>query len=157
MRRAPIVLGLLVIGMAGTFGIFSAASGWGRSGAGWPMGAMMGMEHGSGMRMGGHASPSSDPAPTAPSARVVEVTASAFRFEPDRITIQAGEDVAIRLTSTDTTHDFVVEGEDGPVVAVDGGTPRTGGLRIERAGLYAFYCSVPGHRESGMEGTLVVE
>jgi len=32
----------------------------------------------------------------------------------------------------------------------------TGGTPIAGAGRYAFYCSVPGHREAGMVGRLVV-
>ena len=41
------------------------------------------------------------------------------------------------------------------VLAVAGGLG--GGLRADEPGEYTFYCTVEGHREAGMEGTLVVE
>jgi uncharacterized cupredoxin-like copper-binding protein len=55
-------------------------------------------------------------------------------------------------------HNIAVEGsgidEQGPVVQ-NGGVSR---LEVDLdAGEYTFYCSVPGHREGGMEGTLRVE
>jgi plastocyanin len=55
-------------------------------------------------------------------------------------------------------HNIALEGggvnEEGPVVN-NGGVSR---IQVQvRAGEYTFYCSVPGHREGGMEGTLTVD
>jgi plastocyanin len=89
-------------------------------------------------------------------ARKIEVSASSFAFDPDEIEVEAGEDVAIVLTSTDILHDFTIDELDAHV-AVDAGETATGGLRADEPGSYTFYCTVPGHREAGMEGTLLVE
>lgn len=89
-------------------------------------------------------------------AREIEVSASSFAFDPDEIEVAAGEDVAIVLTSTDILHDFTIDQLDAHVAA-DAGETATGGLRADEAGRYTFYCAVAGHREAGMEGTLVVE
>jgi len=50
--------------------------------------------------------------PPVPGAREIEVTASACRFEPDQIRVDASEDIAIVLTSTDVSHDFTVDDLD---------------------------------------------
>ncbi len=89
-------------------------------------------------------------------AREIEVNASSFAFDPAEIEVQAGEDVAIALTSTDILHDLTIDELDTHVAA-DAGETATGGLRADEPGRYTFYCTVAGHREAGMEGTLVVE
>lgn len=94
--------------------------------------------------------------PVEDGARRIEVAATSFEFDPSEITIDAGEDVAIVLTSDDLLHDFAVEGLDVHVAATKGET-NEGGLRADEPGEYAFYCTVEGHREGGMEGVLVVE
>ena len=89
-------------------------------------------------------------------ARVIEVSATSFEFTPSDISVEAGEDVAIELTSDDTLHDFTIDDLDAHVAA-DAGETETGGFRADEPGEYTYYCSVDGHREAGMEGTLVVE
>jgi len=89
-------------------------------------------------------------------AREIEVSASSFAYAPDEIEVKVGEDVAIVLTSTDILHDFTID-ELEAHVAADAGETATGGLRADEARTYTFYCTVSGHREAGMEGTLIVE
>lgn len=93
--------------------------------------------------------------PVADGARRIEVGAQISEFTPDEITVKRGEDVAIALTSSDILHDFTVDGLNAHVAAQKGQT-REGGLRADKPGEYTFYCSVEGHREAGMTGTLVV-
>jgi nitrite reductase (NO-forming) len=91
-----------------------------------------------------------------PGARQIEVTADDFRFEPDEIVVRSGEDIAIALTSLDMFHDFVID-ELGARIAAGAGDTSTGGFRAGKPGTYVFYCSVPGHRQAGMLGNLIVE
>jgi uncharacterized cupredoxin-like copper-binding protein len=56
-------------------------------------------------------------------------------------------------------HNLTVESSGGTVV---GATPTFEGgsktLAVTlKAGTYKFYCSVPGHRQAGMEGTITVK
>jgi plastocyanin len=57
------------------------------------------------------------------------------------------------------THDVAIEGSSGEEVGKteligEGETSTTVDLK---PGKYTFYCSVPGHRQGGMEGTLTVK
>ena len=118
-------------------------------------GSMMSEDMGGGPMSGiGH--DGQENTPVVDSAREIEVTASSFAFDPDSITVGAGEDVTIVLTAEDVLHDFTVGDADGHVAA-DAGDTASGGIRIDEPGTYTFYCSVSGHREAGMEGILVVE
>lgn len=105
---------------------------------------------------GGTAHDHDESSPVAEGARRIQVNATSFAFDPDEITVSVGEDVAIVLSSDDLLHDFVID-EIDVHVAADGGETEEGGLRADTAGEYTFYCSVAGHREAGMEGTLIVE
>jgi uncharacterized cupredoxin-like copper-binding protein len=95
------------------------------------------------------------PNPVAPGAREIDVDATSYEYGPPEIDIRAGEDVAIVLSADDVEHDFVIDELETHISAEPGETTE-GGLRVDEPGRYTFYCSVSGHREAGMEGTLVV-
>lgn len=103
---------------------------------------------------GGHGSgltPSIDGAPA------LAITATnKLAFDPDRIELTAGMPVNVALTSADIQHDLVVD-EIGFHLAADSGETVIGGLVFDKPGTYVGYCSVPGHRNAGMELVLVVK
>src|SRR3546814_9578574 len=70
--------------------------------------------------------------PVADGARQIEVTATDFAFDPGDITVEAGEDLAIVLTSEDLLHDFTIDELDAHVAA-DRGETAEGGLTAEGA------------------------
>jgi plastocyanin len=81
----------------------------------------------------------------------------ALRFDKSSLEAPAGQ-VTIAMENPSTVpHNVSIEGEG---VDEEGETVRQGRtstVRAElRAGEYDFYCSVAGHREAGMEGTLTV-
>lgn len=86
----------------------------------------------------------------------IAIEASDFAFDPDNVSAAAGT-IEFELTNTGASeHDIVVEeADDTEVVRAAAGETATGSIELE-AGTYTIYCSVPGHRASGMEGTLEV-
>jgi plastocyanin len=81
----------------------------------------------------------------------------ALAFTAAKATAPAGAVEFVMENPSPIEHNIAVKNgttKVGPVVG-NGGTSRfTADLK---AGEYTFYCSVPGHREGGMEGTLTVE
>jgi len=54
-----------------------------------------------------------------------------------------------------TPHDIVIDGKGNGQVVQNGGTSRFSAAFTP--GNYTYYCSVAGHRDAGMHGTLVVQ
>lgn len=86
----------------------------------------------------------------------IDITAAAMAFDPAAVELTVAEPVNLALTSGDTLHDINVD-EVGFHVAADGGSTAVGGIEFTEPGTYVAYCSVPGHREAGMELELTVE
>lgn len=82
-----------------------------------------------------------------------------LRFTKTTLTAKAGK-VTIQFTNRSSVpHNLTIQ--QGTGGAVVGGTPTFAGgtksLSVSlKPGTYTFYCSVPGHRAAGMQGTLVV-
>lgn len=79
------------------------------------------------------------------------------RFDQNEIRAHVGETVALRLQNEDTSaHSFDID-QLNVHTAMPVGTTNLALFRPSAPGSYTFYCNIPGHREAGMEGTLIVE
>jgi uncharacterized cupredoxin-like copper-binding protein len=103
---------------------------------------------------GGDDDDASLPPVEGPASPTFEVSASEMEFDPDAVAVEAGE-VEVTLTNDGSIqHDLRIDGaslflEAGSGDSVDGT------VDLE-AGSYQFFCSIPGHRDAGMEGVLEV-
>lgn len=92
--------------------------------------------------------------------RTVDVTAEPggdLAYVQDSLTARAGSNRFVLTNDSSVPHDVNIEqdGEDlGGTEVITGDTADVT-LDLE-PGRYTYYCSVPGHREAGMEGTLTV-
>lgn len=96
-----------------------------------------------------------------PDASKIRIKAApeGLAYTTDHVESEAGETL-LRFENPQTTpHDVDLEDADGNPVAdmeLIGGGYADVPIDDLRPGEYTFYCSVPGHREAGMEGTLTV-
>lgn len=83
---------------------------------------------------------------------------AALAFDKEELSAKTGKVTIDFDNPSAIPHNVVIE-EDGKELA--GFDPITEGKESVsaelKAGTYTFYCSVPGHREAGMEGTLTVK
>lgn len=114
----------------------------------------------------------------APKEALTLIEMTSFAYTPSVIEVGAGEVLEIAIQNAEPTlHDFTIDNIDADVhISYLGGTDQrqepdrdadvhfaltelASGvvhMKVDEPGEYEFYCSVPGHREAGMEGTLIV-
>lgn len=91
-----------------------------------------------------------------PDAPTVQMTADDLFFQPASVEITAGEPVTIIVTNEGRVfHDLTIPQRD-ITIAVDPGQTVRAGLQIDEPGEYDFLCTVPGHADAGMRGTVLV-
>ena len=105
--------------------------------------------------------PATPPSSSASSSLSIAADPSgALKFTKASLTAKAGTVTISFTNSSPLAHNLTIQqGTSGPVV---GATPTFMGgtktLTVKlKAGTYTFYCSVPGHRAAGMQGTLTVQ
>lgn len=86
----------------------------------------------------------------------IEMDASEFKFDPATITVKAGQPVRVTVTNTGTLeHTFTITD-----LGVDEPTPIGQTVTFEftptESGTFELVCTVPGHKEAGMVGSVVV-
>jgi uncharacterized cupredoxin-like copper-binding protein len=92
----------------------------------------------------------------------VRVRAGEFFFDPASVTVPAGRIVALTLQNFgQVEHDWLaLEGGEAAIVDAyvyaDAGETTTGVFTLPE-GTYTVICTIPGHREAGMVGTVTAE
>lgn len=89
----------------------------------------------------------------------IEAASSGLAFTAKSAEAEAGA-VTVDFTNPQAVpHDVAIESENGEVLGqTEELTEGSDSTKINlKPGTYTFFCTVPGHREAGMEGTLVVK
>lgn len=98
------------------------------------------------------------PEVTVPEVKEFIVSGTEYSFSPSSISVRAGDQVKVTFQNTGRiAHNFVVEGLGVNTRTIGGGKTDTVEFTAPTSGTYTIFCSVPGHRAAGMEGTLEVE
>ena len=100
----------------------------------------------------------------------IEATTTEYAFNPSAWTVTAGEEVTLTLTNEgaeehewallseeiESEADFTEDKVIWEMEAASGASAQ-GTFTAPAAGIYQVVCVIPGHFDSGMEGTLTVE
>jgi plastocyanin len=147
MTQGRLLITGMVLVAVGLIGMSLQAPAGGRWGM--PMGSMMGWRE--------LAHTTTDQALPVAGAPTIEVEATEFAFQPDRLVIDAGGTVNLTLVNRGgLVHDLSIPELDVHLVAASEETTTTG-LEVSEAGEYPMVCTVPGHAEAGMIGLIVVQ
>ena len=87
----------------------------------------------------------------------VRIVSTEFRFSPTTVLVAAGRAATLVLDNSgaETEHGLFVPGLGFRLQAKAGEIARKN-IVVEKPGKYDFTCDLPGHRDAGMMGTLVV-
>jgi plastocyanin len=92
------------------------------------------------------------------SAEEIVVVGTEFNFSRDVITIEEDERYRIVFENEGVVfHDFIVDGVWEAHANAPSGRSGEFIIEVDEPGEYTFYCSVTGHEEAGMSGTLIVQ
>ena len=86
----------------------------------------------------------------------VSITASEFKFSPNSIKAEVGQKVTLTLQNSGVVeHDVTIPSAGFSLLARAGQTA-TGDFTFDKPGVFDFFCSIPGHKDAGMKGSVTV-
>lgn len=91
------------------------------------------------------------------SVKAFTVESNGLSFTPNKLTVKAGDKVTITYKNNVETHNLVIDEFSVKTKLLNAGQQESLEFVAAKKGVYEFYCAVPGHRQSGMVGTLTVE
>ena len=108
-----------------------------------------------GVGLGVRAVDESDASTIASAGEQTTVSLTEFSVSPGAITVAAGSTLQV-VNDGSAQHDLTVEGTELMSDHLDGGGSTSFDISSLEPGSYTVFCSIAGHREAGMEGTLTV-
>jgi plastocyanin len=106
------------------------------------------------------------PSPTAQLAAALTIAAGGdadvYHYDPSSLTVEANTPVEVRFADRDIVdHTWTVFDSDGSTILANltvakEGDVATGTFTFSKPGTYSFWCTLPGHKDFGEQGTLVV-
>jgi len=106
---------------------------------------------------GSEAPPEGGAAP-APGPVALAADPEQLAYDTDQLTAAAGQVTIAFDNPSQIPHNVVVEDDGGVIGGIPQISAQAADLELDlEAGEYTFFCSVLGHREAGMEGSLTVE
>jgi plastocyanin len=99
------------------------------------------------------------PAPAAAAPIKVQASPTALAFQEKTLTAKTGENTFDFTNPSAIPHDFAIKDSSGKKLGSTKVITKSGDtLKINlKPGTYEFYCTVPGHEQAGMKGTLTVK
>lgn len=120
----------------------------------------------------GHMNMQPQPTPTMSAQQQTEITAGTdtsstektfhinggnFYFTPNNITVNKGDKVTLVMTNDGGFHNIDIDEYNVKSSTIQTGQSTTVTFTADKAGSFVYYCSVRGHRQNGMWGTLTVK
>jgi uncharacterized cupredoxin-like copper-binding protein len=94
--------------------------------------------------------------PVGPAVETLKLESGNLFFKPDHLEARPGIARMTLKNIESGTHDLVIRGLPGFQLEVSG-EGATASSKVDlKKGKYEFYCSIPGHEEAGMKGTITV-
>lgn len=147
MKKLAVAFALVFASLA----LVACGGGSGSSSSAESSGAETTSESGGGEAEGGSAGSGS--------ALAIEAASSGLAYASTTATAKAGK-VTVDFTNPQPIpHDVAIESSGGEVLGqTETITEGSDSTEVElEPGTYTYFCTVPGHREAGMEGTLTVK
>lgn len=81
----------------------------------------------------------------------------ALSFTVKEMRVKKGDKVKVTFKVNQGTHDWTLDEFGAQTKTVAAGESDTVEFVADKVGSFEYYCSVPGHRQAGMKGMLIVE
>lgn len=95
-------------------------------------------------------------ATAAPTTGSAAITLTEFKYAPGNLEVKAGEPFKLSVKNAgQVEHDFTIDSL-GLKVSLKAGQAADRQIKALEAGTYEIYCSIPGHKEAGMKGKIIV-
>ena len=98
-----------------------------------------------------------DAAAVSGSVKEITVQNKGLSFDKAEITVKEGDTVKLTFKVTQGRHNWTLDEFNAKTEVIGAGEEETVEFVADKKGEYEYYCSVPGHRQAGMKGMLIVE